>query len=97
MMATAFDEQRDWLALPGRCECDGAGKAVSIVGLGIEGCTLEADEVWPAAHDFVHLDIAGTMAMNGRITRVVGRRAEVRFFGQLHPAAIAKLLENVSR
>lgn len=96
-MASVLREGRDWTALQGHCQCDTASMAVTVTNLGIDGCVIEADEVWPSAHDFVHLQIAGTITMNGKIVRVVGRRAEVRFFGQLHPAAIAKLVEGVSR
>lgn len=96
-MATVLDDRRNWTALPGQCQCDGASTAVTVTALGVEGCTIEAEEVWPAAYDFVHLDIAGTLAMNGKVVRVSGRRAEVRFFGQVHPAAIAKLIGSIIR
>jgi hypothetical protein len=92
-MATQPQSSRELAALPGRCECDGESMAVTVTRLGVEGCSLVADGVWSAEDDFVHLEIAGTLSMNGRLVRIAGQRAEVRFFGQLHPAAIAKLLE----
>ena len=91
MMASVHKDPGDWFALSGTCECDGETRTVSISALGVEGCTIESEHVWSAELDFVHLVIAGSTEMNGRIVRVVGKRAEVRFFGQLHPAAVARL------
>ncbi len=90
-MASVYEDLGDWFALSGTCECDGETRAVSISALGVDGCIIESEQVWSAELDFVHLVIAGDTQMNGKIVRVVGKRAEVRFFGQLHPAAITRL------
>lgn len=92
-MATAFENRREAPALPGLCDCEGDSFPVAITHLGAEGCVLEANDDWAGAADFVHLQIAGTIDMNGRLEWAQGRRAQMRFFGQVHPAAIAKLLE----
>ncbi len=95
-MATAFDAHGERPALPGRCDCTGRARAVAITTLSPDGCVIEADDVWEEACDFVHLRIAGTVDMNGRLAWVRGRRAGMRFFGQIHPAAIAKLVPETS-
>ncbi|WAT16869.1 hypothetical protein OZN62_07905 [Aurantiacibacter sp. MUD11] len=92
-MASAFDDRRDIPAIAGACECEGARHAVAITRLTADGCMLEANDDWPGASDFVHLSIDGSIEMNGKLAWAQGRRAQLRFFGQVHPAAIAKLLE----
>lgn len=96
-MASAFEDRRDRPALPGHCDCEGETVLVAVTRLTAEGCVLEANDDWHGAHDFVHLQIAGTIDMNGRLDWAQGRRAQMRFFGQVHPAAIVKLLEAASR
>ena len=92
-MATAFDTGGKAHVLAGQCDCEGHRHAVSIFQLCAEGCELEADVDWPGATDFVHLQIDNSIVMNGKLVWVRGRRAQMRFFGQIHPAAIAKLHE----
>ncbi|MEL1252137.1 hypothetical protein [Aurantiacibacter gilvus] len=90
-MATAFENRREQSALPGRCDCEGTSMAVAITCLTTEGCVLEANDDWAGVADFVHLQIASAIDMNGKLDWAQGRRAQMRFFGQVHPAAIAKL------
>lgn len=96
-MATAFEDRRETSALPGRCDCEGETMAVAITRLTTEGCVLEANDDWAGAADFAHLQIANSIDMNGRLDWAQGRRAQMRFFGQVHPAAIRKLVEGASR
>ncbi len=96
-MATAYEDRRDTPALPGRCACEGESLAVAVTRLTADGCVLEANDDWAGAADFVHLQIANSIDMNGKLDWAQGRRAQMRFFGQVHPAAIAKLLELASR
>jgi hypothetical protein len=96
-MATAFSDPRGLPLLPGLCDGDSGTVSVAISRLSVEGCVLEANDDWAGADDFVHLQIAGSIEMNGKLEWAQGRRAQMRFFGQVHPAAIAKLLEAASR
>lgn len=96
-MASAFEDRRDQPALPGRCDCEGRDMAVAVTRLTGDGCLLEANDDWAGAADFVHLQIASSIDMNGKLDWAQGRRAQMRFFGQVHPAAIAKLLDLISR
>lgn len=96
-MASAFKDRCNQPALPGQCRCDGAAKAVRITHLTSDGCVLQAGEDWDGAHDFLHLQIAGSIETNGKLEWVQGRRAQMRFFGQVHPAAIARLFARPSR
>lgn len=93
-MATAFDTGGEAHALAGQCDCEGHRYAVRILHLCAEGCEMEADFDWPGMADFVHLQIDNSIVMNGKLVRTQGRRAQMRFFGQIHPAAIAKLHES---
>jgi|GEM_PF-1034416 len=95
-MATAFDDRRDVPAITGSSDCEGICSIVSITRLTSDGCMLEANDDWPGASDFLHLSIADSIEMNGKLEWAQGRRAQMRFFGQVHPAAITKLLEEAS-
>jgi hypothetical protein len=90
-MATAFANGGEAQVLDGQCDCEGSRFAVSISNLAAEGCELAADAEWPGATDFVRLQIDDSIVMNGKLVWVQGRRAQMRFFGQVHPAAIARL------
>ncbi len=96
-MATAFDNRCDDPAITGQCDCEGTSFAVRISQLCVDGCVLEADEDWVSAGDFLHVQIARSIEMNGRLAWAQGRRAQMHFFGQVHPAAISKLLEDARR
>lgn len=95
-MATAFDDQHDAPALAGRCNWNGISLPVAVTGLTSDGCILESADGWTGPEDFVHLEIVGIIATNGKLTGVEGHRAQMRFYGQVHPAAIAKLLEQAA-
>jgi hypothetical protein len=91
-MATAFDDRANLPASAGICDCERQKASVAITRLTTDGGVLETNDDWRGASDFVHLQIAGTIEMNGKLEWAQGRRAQMRFFGQVHPAAIAKLV-----
>ena len=53
-----------------------------------EGCTAEAPGEWSGDLDFLRLTLAGQAEINGRVVQHDGKRAEIRFFGQIHPLVI---------
>jgi hypothetical protein len=61
---------------------------VTVSEITCNGCLIEAlgDELEPS--DFLHLRIAGAMDVNGRTVWCKDRKAEIHFFGQIHPHAI---------
>lgn len=70
---------------------------VTISEISPDGCVIEAatDELEPS--EFLHLRIAGTMDVNGCTVWCQGGRAEIHFFGQIHPHAIECLCQARSR
>lgn len=96
-MATAYENRFNSPVLPGHCEHEDSNIAVSITSLTSDGCVLNADDDFAGAIDFLHLTIDGSIEMNGKLTWAQGRRAEMRFFGQVHPAAIEKLFDQANR
>ncbi|TIX48813.1 hypothetical protein [Alteraurantiacibacter aquimixticola] len=75
----------------GMCEMEGRRVPVALRDLTAEGCSAEADCDWECDADFLQLKIADSIEINGRVLQHKGRRAAIRFFGQLHPAAIERL------
>lgn len=70
------------------CELNQRHIPVTISEISPDGCVIESanDDLEPS--DFLHLRIAGTMDVNGCTVWCKGRKAEIHFFGQIHPHAI---------
>jgi hypothetical protein len=70
------------------CEINQRHFPVTISEISSDGCVIESanDDLEPS--DFLHLRIAGAMDVNGCTVWCRGRRAEIHFFGQIHPHAI---------
>ncbi|MBD3729903.1 MAG: hypothetical protein IE933_09375 [Sphingomonadales bacterium] len=64
---------------------------VSVSRLSSGGCRVEADEDWPPECEFLHLSIAGGVEVNGCAAKARGRKADIRFFGQIHPVVVDQL------
>ena len=79
--------------IAGMCDIEGRMVPVALRDLTADGCSIEAacDCDWDCDCDFLQLRIADSIDINGRVLRHKGRRAAVRFFGQIHPAAIERL------
>ncbi len=72
----------------GHCDLDCRSVPISISDITPEGCLVEGLEDWDEDADFLHLRIADHIEINGRMLWHKGRRASIRFFGQIHPFAI---------
>ena len=77
--------------LTGRCELDDASFAVAISNISCDGCSAEAECGWAEDCDFLHLRIDDRIEVNGRVLWHKGKRAGIRFFGQIHPQVIDEL------
>jgi hypothetical protein len=62
---------------------------IEIEQLTPEGCTAQAAAEWEGDLDFLRLTLAGQAEINGRVVRHEGKVADIRFFGQISPLAIA--------
>ena len=78
-------------AIPGSCTMGQSTFPVKVSGLSCDGCRVEADSDWPEDCDFLHLSLGGEIEINGCAASCKGRRAEIRFFGQIHPVAVSRL------
>ncbi len=74
-----------------QCDCDQRSFAINISEISCEGCAAEAAERWGEDCDFIHLKIADSIDVNGRVLWHKGRRATIRFFGQIHPHVVNEL------
>jgi hypothetical protein len=63
---------------------------VKVSALSCEGCRIEADCEWPAECEFLHLSLDG-VEINGCALHRKGKRAEIRFFGHIHPVVVDRL------
>jgi len=70
------------------CEASQGSFPVEIGSLTPDGCTAEAPAEWAGDLDFLRLILAGQAEINGRVVHSEGCRAEIRFFGQIHPHVI---------
>ena len=70
------------------CDLERRSFPVAISDITPDGCACEADCEWGVDCDFLHLRIAGSVEINGRVLWHEGRRASIGFFGQIHPAVI---------
>jgi len=64
---------------------------MSISDISCDGCSAETDRDWRGKGEFVHLRIADSIDINGRILWRKGRRVKIGFFGQLHPVVVEQL------
>ena len=85
--------QRDTKRVPigATCNCADTRFAISLSDISCEGCKAEASADWAEDCEFVQLRIDDRIDINGRISWHEGRRAGIRFFGQIHPAVIDQL------
>lgn len=70
------------------CDLDRRSFPVAISDISPDGCSCEAECGWDGDCDFLHLKIAGSVEINGRVLRHHGQRADIRFFGQINPLVI---------
>ena len=70
------------------CELNQRRFPVTISEISSEGCVIEAADHELEPSEFLHLRIAGAMDVNGCTVWCQGRKAEIHFFGQIHPTAI---------
>ncbi len=78
------------LNLGAQCDCCCNSFPIAISEISPDGCCAEA-AAWAGNGDFIHLTIAERIEVNGRIAARDGRKATIRFFGQIHPHVIDQL------
>lgn len=78
-------------AIAASCTLGEATFPVRVSSLSCDGCRIEADGEWPAECEFLHLTLDGEVEINGCALRHKGKRADIRFFGQIHPVVIDRL------
>ena len=71
------------------CRTTQGAFAVAVSHLSPDGCTATAPAEWAEEFDFLRLTLAGQAEINGRVVRHEGKVADIRFFGQISPLAIA--------
>ena len=71
------------------CRTTQGAFAVAVSHLSPDGCTATALGEWAEEFDFLRLTLAGQAEINGRVVRHEGKVADIRFFGQISPLAIA--------
>ncbi|GAA0268053.1 hypothetical protein GCM10009127_04770 [Alteraurantiacibacter aestuarii] len=74
-----------------QCDLDRGSFAVALSDITPDGCSCEAPVDWEGDLDFLHLKIAGRIDINGRVLWQEGKRASIRFFGQIHPSVVDEL------
>ncbi len=84
-------KDRKQACLSGQCDLDRASFAVAISDISCDGCSAEAECDWGEDCEFLHLRINDAIDVNGRVLWHEGKRAGIRFYGQIHPAVIDKL------
>ncbi len=89
----ASQKARKLAQLSGQCDLERASFAVAISDISCDGCSAEAECDWGEDCEFVHLRINDSIDVNGRVLRHDGKRADIRFYGQIHPAVIDQLAE----
>jgi phenylalanyl-tRNA synthetase beta subunit len=80
---------RKTASLAALCACERDCFPVALSNITPDGCAAEAECDWDTLREFLHLRIADTVEINGRVIAHDGRRAQIGFFGQIHPAVIA--------
>lgn len=74
-----------------RCDLDEASFGIAISDISCEGCLIEAGRTWDEDSEFLHLRIDGRIDVNGQMVWHEGKRAGIRFFGQIHPLVVEDL------
>ena len=77
------------IALGALCDIERHRFPVAISDISPDGCACEAELDWAGPGDFLHLRIADSVDINGRVLSRHGHTARIGFFGQIHPAVIA--------
>lgn len=79
-------------AAPVAAYCDaGEGPfAIALRALEPDGCIAEAARGWRGDEAFVRIALPGGGMIAGQVEAAAGHEAQIRFFGQLHPAAIER-------
>ena len=70
------------------CQTTQGAFPVAVSHLSPDGCTATAPAEWAEEFDFLRLTLAGSVEVNGRVQRLQGREAQIRFFGQISPLVI---------
>jgi len=89
-MATAL-RKAEKLPIGAQCDCECQSFPIAISDITCDGCAAEAQAEWDEDFDFLHLTIADCIEINGRVLQHQGRRATIRFFGQIHPHVVDQL------
>ena len=84
-------QARKTVPIAARCEIARDSFPIGISDITPDGCSVEADAEWDEDFEFIHLTIDGRVDVNGRVEWHKGRRAGIRFFGQIHPSVIDDL------
>jgi phenylalanyl-tRNA synthetase beta subunit len=71
-----------------RCDLERRSFPIAISDITPDGCSCEAACEWDDDCEFLHLRIADSVEINGRVLWHQGQRAAIGFFGQIHPAVI---------
>lgn len=78
-------------AIGAQCQFDHGSFPVAISAITPEGCFAEAPADWSEDFEFLHLTIDERVEINGKVRAKDGKRAEIRFFGQIHPQVVKEL------
>ena len=84
----ASKAQRKQVRIEARCDIEQRSFPIAISDITPAGCLCEADVDWGEDFDFLHLKIADAVDINGKLLWHDGHRAEITFFGQIHPVVI---------
>lgn len=87
-MAEAGQMERVMTKVEADCVLNQRTFPVTVSEISCGGCVIEADAGELEQSDFLQLRIAGAMDVNGRVVWCNGSKAEIQFFGQIHPTAI---------
>ena len=74
--------------IEGLCQTPQGAFVVAVSNLSPDGCTVTAPANWTEEFDFLHLTLAGVVEVNGRVQNMQGRKAAIRFYGQISPVVI---------
>lgn len=87
-MAQVGEMERVAARVEADCEINHRTFPVTVSEISCDGCLIEAADGELEPSEFLHLRIAGGLDVNGRVVWCQGGKAEIHFFGQIHPTAI---------
>jgi hypothetical protein len=80
--------------IPALCDIEQRSFPIAISDITPAGCLCEADADWDEDFDFLHLKIAELVEINGKVLWHDGHRAEISFFGQIHPVVVDRWIQS---